>query len=308
MSKFWWVNQGRSFARELDMGITWAPLLTEKGRKQHHWERMDLAQPGDVVMHYAEGQIRAISRVLVGSHPASNPHAGGEWIQSGRELKLSYDVLDVAVALERLPLELRRSHSGNGSPFDRYGSVNLGYFFDLADEIGVWIMDTVGLVAGPEDKLYDLPPHGEAQNHETVIVVGPDGEITVKTRAEHHQLKSLLFKGKKESDCALCGRTLPVSLLITAHIKQRAQCSKEERVDEHVVMVACALGCDALYEKGFVSVSSDGKLMAGPKDATAPALIEHLSKLAGRTVGDFGPHNAKYYAWHRAVHAKIGGF
>lgn len=305
MSKFWWVNQGRSYARELDMGIAWAPLLTDKGRKQHHWERMDLAQLGDVVVHYAEGQIRAISRVLVTSHSASNPHAGGEWIQSGRELKLTYNVLDVALALDSLPMELRRSHSGNGSPFDRYGSVNLGYFFDLADEVGVWIMSKVGLVAEPEDSLYDLPPNGEAQNHETVIVVGPDGEITVKTRAEHYQLKSLLFKGKKESDCALCGRTLPLNLLVTSHIKQRSECSKAERVDQHVVMAACALGCDALYEKGFVSVGADGKLMAGPKGATAPALIEHVARLAGKNVLNFGPHNEKYYAWHRATHAKL---
>lgn len=302
MLKFWWVNQGRSYARELDLGIAWAPLVTEKGRKQHHWERMDLVQPGELVIHYAEGQIRAVSRVLVGSHPASNPHAGGEWIQAGRELKLSYNVLDVALTLDSIPKELRQKYSGSGSPFDRYGSVNLGYFFDLADEVGVWIMESAGLVADPDDVLSDVPPNGEAQNYETVIVVGPDGEITVKTRAEHHQLKKLLFKGKMESQCALCGRTLPLSLLVTAHIKKRAKCSKSERVDQHVVMAACALGCDALYEKGFISVNAEGRLIGGPKSATAPALVEQINKLAGKDVMIFGPQNEKYFAWHRSSH------
>lgn len=285
------------------MGIAWAPMLTEKGLKQHHWERMDLVNVNDIVVHYAEGQIRAISRVLVGSHPAANPHTGGEWMQSGRELKLKYDVLDVALTLDSLPLELRQSHSGNGSPFSRYGSVNLGYFFDLADEVGVWIMSKVGLVADPQDVLLDEPSSGEAQNHETVIVVGADGSVTVKTRAEHHQLKSILFKGKTELECALCGRMLPLNILVTAHIKPRSKCSKAERVDQHVVMAACALGCDALFERGFVSVGADGRVMTGPKAAKTPALSEHVGKLAGREVLNFGSHNAKYYAWHRAVHA-----
>ncbi|MFF2348079.1 hypothetical protein [Pseudarthrobacter sp. NPDC058119] len=278
-------------------------MLTDKGRKQHHWERMDLAQPGDIVVHYAEGQIRAISRVLVGSHNASNPHAGGDWGQSGRELKLAYEVLDVALTLDSLPKELRQNHSGYGSPFDKYGSVNLGYFFDLPDEVGIWIMDEVGLVAGPNDALVDVPPSGEEQHYETVIVVGPDGEITVKTRAEHHQLKKLLFKGKMQSECALCGRTFPLSLLVTAHIKKRSKCSKSERVDQHVVMAACALGCDALYEKGFISVNAEGRLVGGPKGATAPALLEQIEKLAGKDVMIFGPQNEKYFAWHRTSHA-----
>ncbi|WP_104088570.1 hypothetical protein [Arthrobacter sp. GMC3] len=305
MSKFWWVNQGRTYTRELDLGIAWAPLLTAKGGKQHHWDRMDLVQVGDVVVHYAEGQIRSVSRVLTTSHQASNPHSDGDWAQVGRELKLSYVVLDVALPLSKLPEAMRRGNSGYGSPFDKYGAVNMGYFFDLADEVGIWVMEEAGLVADKDDVLYDAPPSGESQSYETVIVVGPDGEVTVKTRAEHHKLKALLFKGQKEADCALCGKTLPVSLLITAHIKQRAQCSKSERIDQNVVMAACVLGCDSLYEKGFVSVDSDGVLIAGPRNATATALIEHIGVLTGKSVLGFGAHNEKYFAWHRSAHSEI---
>ena len=304
MAKFWWVNQGRSYARELDLGIAWAPMLTDKGRKQHHWERMDLVQRGDIVVHDAEGQSRAISRVLVGSHSACNPHSGDDWGQAGRELKLAYEVLDVALTLDSLPKDLRQVHAVYGSPFDRFGSVNLGYFFDLPNEIGIWIMDEVGLVAKPGDALVDSPPGGEEQNYETVIVVGPDGEVTVKTRAEHHQLKKHLFKGKLQSECAMCGRTLPLNLLVTAHIKQRSKCSKAERVDPHVVMAACVLGCDALFEKGFISVGPDGFLAAGPRSATAPALVEHVNGLVGNQVPIFGPSNSKYFAWHKGTHAK----
>ena len=59
---------------ELAEGILWAPLLSKNGQKQHHWERMDELQPGDMVIHYS-GAIRAVSRVDSPAVLATKPAA-----------------------------------------------------------------------------------------------------------------------------------------------------------------------------------------------------------------------------------------
>ena len=61
---------------------------------------------------------------------------------------------------------------------------------------------------------------------------------------------------------AVSGRCLPRGLLVAAHVKPRSECSEEERRDiPHVAMAACLLGCDALYETGYLTVDATGRIV-----------------------------------------------
>lgn len=131
-----------------------------------------------------------------------------------------------------------------------------------------------------------------------------DAEATVKRRAEQAKLRGFLLGKVTQAACALCGDVYPSGLLIAAHIKPRAACSHDERTDfKNVLMLACALGCDELYERGFVAVDDRGVVRrAVPKKAAmavTPALDAYLARLDGRTAGGFTPDRAKYYRWHR---------
>src|SRR5208283_1920099 len=70
-----------------------------------------------------------------------------------------------------------------------------------------------------------------------------------------------VFGDAETSNCSLCGKLLPVELLVAAHIKPRSECLRRERLDaQNVVFGVCMLGCDALYERGFIAVLPGGKI------------------------------------------------
>ncbi|MEU1863685.1 hypothetical protein [Streptomyces gardneri] len=119
-------------------------------------------------------------------------------------------------------------------------------------------------------------------------------------RGEQTALKRRLLK-EGSGECALCGRALPGAFLIAAHIKKRAMCSDDEKRDlANVAMLACTLGCDAVYEHGYVSVTTNGAIQISPLATEIPEVEAYIQdKLTGRTVTWWTPHREPYYAWHR---------
>lgn len=306
MSNFWWVNQGKSYQWERDLGILWAPNESG-GKRLHHWDRMDYVQPGDVVIHYVRGQVRAVSSVLMSARPAANPYQGeaeSGWDSAGREISVRIRELDMPLSLSSIPLDLRKTWKGYGQPFDVNGKVTVGYLFELPADAAVWLMREMGLEASADDEFLERPEESIQGDYEPVIVAGPDGEVIVKVRSEHRQLRQHLFGTRTEEACALCGRTLPVNLLVTAHIKQRSQCTADERVDPNVVMAACALGCDAVFERGYVQVSGEGIVEAGPVRVGGEHLQGFIDYLVGRDVVVYSPATRPYFDWHARWHRK----
>lgn len=139
---------------------------------------------------------------------------------------------------------------------------------------------------------------------EEAAVAAFDGELERTAqraqRGEQAALKKRLLKGAT-GQCALCGRTLPGTFLIAAHIKKRAMCSDDEKRDlANIAMLACTFGCDALYEHGYVTVAAGGairlsSLVEGIREVEAYT----EERLAGRTVTWWTPAREPYYQWHR---------
>ncbi|HEX2173153.1 MAG TPA: hypothetical protein VHL09_11995 [Dehalococcoidia bacterium] len=73
MPSIWWVNQGKTFAQEMAGGFLWAPLRDQRGRVQRHWETLAEVRAGDVIVHYARGAVRALSRARSAGRPARRP-------------------------------------------------------------------------------------------------------------------------------------------------------------------------------------------------------------------------------------------
>ncbi|MEV0680616.1 hypothetical protein AB0I60_29285 [Actinosynnema sp. NPDC050436] len=124
-----------------------------------------------------------------------------------------------------------------------------------------------------------------------------DRTAVARYRVEQEALRHVLIGDEPTGRCALCGRVLPVELLVAAHVKRRAECSDDERRDlRNVAMLACHLGCDRLYELGYLAVGEDGSVLTAPAGG---ALAEQLAPLAGRTTGAHHGGSARYFAWHR---------
>jgi len=144
-----------------------------------------------------------------------------------------------------------------------------------------------------------LTPSQEKEFRQIANISGPLGrEHTAKGRVEQSFLRGRLLKGKATGECALCHRTFPASLLIAAHIKPRAECSRKERLDaDHIVFLVCLLGCDALYEKGLVAVQEHGKLLVATAHGNAH-LGSILRVLQKKTCTAWRKENAAYFEWH----------
>lgn len=130
-------------------------------------------------------------------------------------------------------------------------------------------------------------------------ISGPlDYEHSVLGRLEQGFLRNRLFGGTEEALCALCGRKLPISLMVAAHIKPRSECSSRERRDaDNIVFGVCLLGCDALYERGLISVSRAGTVQTASVRPSA-SLRSMLVLYRGKTCPAWTHSNAEYFKWH----------
>ena len=121
-----------------------------------------------------------------------------------------------------------------------------------------------------------------------------------KVRREQRLLRRALGLGGGSHQCALCGRELPDGLLVAAHIKKRSKCSHEEKIDiPAVAMIACALGCDALFEHGYVVVNDEGIIEITGRVAEGTHLHDVAQRLEGRTVVGPSKDSDRYFRWHR---------
>jgi 5-methylcytosine-specific restriction protein B len=130
----WWVNQGVSFRRASEGGYLWAPKADRQNRGRRDWDALTDARPGDVVLNYADGQIRGVSTVERRAYDSSRPapEDAASWENDGRRLDVAFRALGHPIGLADIPVEWRRSeHNG---PFDRNGGVKQGYLFPLSQE------------------------------------------------------------------------------------------------------------------------------------------------------------------------------
>ncbi|MGW3545156.1 hypothetical protein ACWDNI_32065 [Nocardia niigatensis] len=124
--------------------------------------------------------------------------------------------------------------------------------------------------------------------------------VEVEVRSEQARLRRLLAGGADVGQCGLCGQTYPLELLVAAHIKRRSACSEDERRDlNNVAMLACNLGCDILYELGWITVGETGHVQVVASGPMTPPLVERLAQLDGRHANAHGPKSEPYFAWHR---------
>jgi len=129
-----------------------------------------------------------------------------------------------------------------------------------------------------------------------------DGRASTKTRKEQQILRRVLL-ANLSSECVICGHTMSDDMLVAAHIKRRSECTVTERRDYlNVASLMCKLGCDALFEVGYVGVA-DGIVVA-LKAVENDAVKERVNSVLNREVN--GWHGSEqYYKWHSQHHIGV---
>lgn len=132
--RVWWVCQGTSYAVEHEHGFMWAPKAARDGTSRAFWRALEHAEIGDLVLHYAVGQIRAVSTIAAEAvdapRPADDGEQGDDANGEGWLVRTDYRPLDAPLALNDIPEQWRLAEDG---PFNQQGGVRQGYFFPLSD-------------------------------------------------------------------------------------------------------------------------------------------------------------------------------
>ncbi|WP_017597331.1 hypothetical protein [Nocardiopsis lucentensis] len=131
-----------------------------------------------------------------------------------------------------------------------------------------------------------------------------DRPAYVLARTEQKALRRQKLAGRSEVHCDLCQLLLPKRLVHTAHIKRRSVSSHEERGDLNNVMFACVLGCDSLFEHGYVYVADDGSIQSTAEAQSFPDLSGAVQRLGERCLA-YNGSSAQYFAWHRKNIAEV---
>jgi hypothetical protein len=77
----------------------------------------------------------------------------------------------------------------------------------------------------------------------------------------------------------------------------------EEKKDlANIATPMCLLGCDALFEKGYIGVRNG--VTERIKETSLSHASSHISMVTGESCKDWTDENRKYYEWHWEFHSE----
>lgn len=292
---FWWASQGETFSA-IEEGTLWTCLLAN-GRALTSRTRIKQLKLGDLVFNYASRSVRALSRVIAEWVPAPRPssHAGRDgdpdvgWLVRTEPIATGLS-LDWRELKALIGVGSPGPLNANGVPGERYLSV-------ISNEEGERLLNYLGINAkAPMERLTERSRVVEYWEHGET-----DAATISRRRLEQAKLREYLLGRRSVADCAVCGRELPAALLVAAHIVRRADSDNDHRKDfAAITMLACSLGCDDLFERGYVVVDDDGVVRAG-----RPAETQPLESAVGLLTDNVCAAHNERTAANFAAHARL---
>jgi hypothetical protein len=135
-----------------------------------------------------------------------------------------------------------------------------------------------------------------------------DAFAQIMVRREQKKLRQLKFGDHPNLHCDLCGRLLPRRFVRAAHIKRRAEADASERRNLANVLAACLLGCDELFEHGYLYVDTTGHVRVNDAEGrhSTTDLLAVANGLDNRACTAATPKSAGFFTWHRQRALRVG--
>ena len=116
-----------------------------------------------------------------------------------------------------------------------------------------------------------------------------------KRRLEQSLLREYHLK-KTHTNCSLCHKFLPNSLIHIGHIWKRSQIKDEKiRKNLDIAMPVCKLGCDDLFEKEFIIVNSMGQILRNDKKNFTDELKKFTQQYNGKKCLHFSDKTQDFF-------------
>jgi MoxR-like ATPase len=139
LTGYWWVNQGQTFSIERAGGYLWAGKLGATGAALDHHMNVSRLRVNDIVVHYADGFVKAVGRVSDTAIDAPRPDEQGEdQDRPGYLARVEYFDLTQQLDRDEIPVRLRRDERG---PFNRLGRPKQVYLSPLSEDFIAALQD-----------------------------------------------------------------------------------------------------------------------------------------------------------------------
>ncbi len=304
--QYWWVNQNQTYKHELAGGYLWSPKANANNAKNHFYDNMTRAQPGDMIFSFCDTLIKAVGIVTDLCDAAPKPHefgaAGSYWSQEGWLLPVTFEELPSPLHPKSHMAQIGPVLPSKYSPLQSNGNGNQGVY--LAEVPEAMALVLIALVGAQLPSFTDvvLSDGHDTQDVEEEARISNDTHIpnTEKLQLIKARRGQGLFRKRVESmekACRVTGVTFK-PLLRASHIKPWCTSTNAEKLDGNNGLLL-APHIDVLFDKGYISFSNSGDLLVSSK--LPPDILSKWGAKPGINVGEFGGGQRIYLDHHRAV-------
>ena len=311
-SQFWWVNNGQTFAHEVDGNYLWSPTKLSNGGRSQFYDNMTRIQAGDIVFAFAGGEIRAVgvctAPVVLAPRPAEFGPIGEAWGREGWRVPVEFTRLSRGLRPKNHMDQLGPTLSDRYSPIRADGNGNQGaYLAALPSEMA----DTLIGLLGQQWAELNVPlSRGERSEGAPAQAADDLVEREIHNRTDLPETERLqLVKARRgqgiyrqnlerfENACRVTGARHSRHLR-ASHIKPWRVCTTFEKLDGNNGLLLSP-HVDHLFDQGFISFSDDGRLLVS---ATAdPETLDVWGIDLNGSYGPFRPEQLPYLEFHRDV-------
>ncbi|KGH30468.1 HNH endonuclease signature motif containing protein [Comamonas testosteroni] len=303
---YWWVNHKQTFKSEISGRYIWSPKRKANGGFNQTYENLRLVKPGDTVVSFADGYIKAIGVATSVYRDEAKPEdfgaAGDAWHPEGWLVPVSWVPLPVPFKPKDHISKLVDKLPEKYSPIQDNGNGNQGvYLAAISDDLGNAIVELAGMAnhSALVDRDEEIAEFEEDQVQKQLIesTVLPSTEVDQLIKARRGQGVYRTNLQKLEKQCRLTGVT-DLRLLVASHIKPWKDCTNEERLDGHNGFFLSP-HVDRLFDRHLISFNDDGSIITA-----SPAVVKAMLAWGldpQMHVGSFTDEQKVYLAHHRAA-------
>lgn len=307
--RYWWVNQGQTYSSEVPGGYMWSPKTNRNGGSSPYYRNMTRVDPGDVVLSYADSEIRAVGIAVSTAYESPKPQefgaAGAVWADLGWRVEVEFNELPKSARVrpkdhlqELLPLRPEKY-----SPIQENGNSLTAYLFEVPEDFAHVILSKVdsaveiGFAQLLERNDLDLRKIGEDKLEEFLKLAPIDEtERTALIAARKGQGRFRDGVSYVEPACRFTGVTSP-QLLIASHIQPWHRCNTNaERLDPFNGLMLTPT-YDRLFDRGFISFSPQSELLISRDLARED--MQKIRMDPDFVTEPFRPSQLKYLLYHR---------
>jgi hypothetical protein len=313
--RYWWVNQNQTYRQEIPGGYLWCPQLKSNGQRNPFYEFVKEIAPGDVILCFYDGAIRALGLAVTIAHPAPKPdefgNAGLHWGQLGWRVEADFVVLTNAVRPVDHLADLSEFVGVRYSPLmaNGYGKQAV-YLTTVAPTFAKRLLDLIGREAwgilqswGSAHSTRDAAITSTLAWEEKLVeaiqsepaLPPTEREALVKARLGQGLFRSKLSEIEK---CCRVRRVENLEFLRASHTKPWRVASNLERLDgENGFLLTPDI--DLLFDRGLITFEDDGRLIYSPAADKLSLARLGLDAEATINVGSFSVGQRNYLQFHR---------